>query len=148
METRNTEQTTDDSVCPAGRLTTRSANEIAYGHTTDEQIARRYAEEYMGKPATGQHAIHEEDVAALVPFILTAIQSARGADGRRLDWLLNLHDPYKPHTGGWPYPDTRGTYGPRFVGIVYFESCEGRGTHRRFKDRAEIDAAMTKEASQ
>jgi hypothetical protein len=59
---------------------------------TDEQIARHYAEEYMGKPAPGQHAIHEEDVAALVPFIVAAIQSARGADGRRLDWLEGLFD--------------------------------------------------------
>ena len=63
----------------------------------------------------------------------------------RLDWLLNITQTPKVHTSGWPYPDTRGTYGHRFVGRIYYESCEGRPETTYFKDRAAIDAAMKEE---
>jgi len=69
------------------------------------------------------------------------------ADTARLDWLLNITRPHIPYQGGWPYPDTRGTFGSRFVGITYYEDCEGRARDNYFKDRDAIDAAMKKEAS-
>jgi hypothetical protein len=70
------------------------------------------------------------------------IEVELAAELARLDWLLNITQPPVVHTTGWPYPDTRGTYGHRFIGRVYYESCEGRAEMTYFKDRAAIDAAM------
>jgi hypothetical protein len=70
------------------------------------------------------------------------IEAELTAERARLDWLLNITQPPVVHTTGWPYPDTRGTYGHRFIGRVYYLSCEGRPEMTYFKDRAAIDAAM------
>lgn len=73
--------------------------------------------------------------------------AAAKRDTQRLDWLLNNTSPVKEHTGGWPYPDTRGTFGPRFVGRVYYEGCEGRPVDEYFKDRSAIDAAQSAQSA-
>jgi hypothetical protein len=73
---------------------------------------------------------------------IQTLAEALAIERARMDWLLNITQPPVVHTTGWPYPDTRGTYGHRFIGRVYYESCEGRPEMTYFKDRAAINAAM------
>ena len=100
----------------------------------DELIARaeRAEDEIKDRAAMMRDVMRERDAA----------EAELAAERARLDWLLNITQPPVVHKTGWPYPDTRGTYGHRFIGRVYYESCEGRPEMRYFKDRAAINAAM------
>jgi len=94
---------------------------------------------------TGLDSVDTVDHARAVDAILAALEPILRegeADTRRLSWLLNELHPVKQHAGGWPYPDLRGTYDGRFVGITYLEDCEARPVPEYFATRKDIDKCM------
>jgi hypothetical protein len=93
-------------------------------------------------PIQGMHVCSNDTGDYVGKADYDKLEAELAAERARLDWLLNITQPPVVHTTGWPYPDTRGTYGHRFIGRVYYESCEGRPEMTYFKDRAAIDAAM------
>jgi hypothetical protein len=157
-ETKLTVETCNGAFSPYPSLSFSDANRevlrithdgrliIGEGLSTDEstQVAAKMLVDAFEQEI--QKMLDARAAAELVTMNVPRREKAE-ADTARLDWLLNITRPHIPYQGGWPYPDTRGTFGSRFVGITYYEDCEGRAKDNYFKDRDAIDAAMKKEAS-